>query len=116
MSIREIGCCGAYCGTCKVYEEKLCLGCKLGYDNGKRDISKAKCEMKVCCIQKGFNSCADCDTYISCKIIQTFYSKNRYKYKKYKEAIDYIIANGYEKFITIADKWTMQYGKYNKEI
>jgi hypothetical protein len=35
-----------------------------------------------------------------------------YKYKKYKEAIEFIRKNGYNKFIKIADTWTRQYGKY----
>jgi hypothetical protein len=112
MSIEEIGCCGAYCRTCKVLKENLCRGCKLGYADGARDISKAKCKMKVCCIKKQYNSCADCNDYDSCDIIQSFYKKNGYKYKKYKEALDFIKANGYDKFIRIADKWKMQYGKY----
>ena len=112
MSIEEIGCCGAYCGTCKVIREGLCQGCKIGYSTGERDISIAKCKIKVCCIQKGYNSCADCKGYDSCDIIQGFFAKNGYKYRKYKQALDYIRENGYEKFISVADGWKMQYGKY----
>lgn len=113
MSIEEIGCCGAYCGTCKVRKENKCHGCKIGYTDGSRDISKAKCKIKVCCLSNQHNSCADCIDYILCNIIQEFLSKNGYKYKKYKEALDFIKANGYKKFISIADKWKMQYGKYS---
>jgi hypothetical protein len=47
LSIEEIGCCGAYCKTCKAFAQKTCLGCKLGYESGERDISKAKCLWKV---------------------------------------------------------------------
>jgi hypothetical protein len=112
MSIEEIGCCGAYCGTCKVKQENHCKGCKLGYADGTRDISKAKCKIKVCCLANHFNSCADCDKYDSCDIIQTFHNKNGYKYKKYKDALDFIRLNEYRAFIGIADKWKMQYGKY----
>lgn len=42
MSIEEIGCCGAYCGTCRELKEHLCRGGKLGHKTGERDISKAK--------------------------------------------------------------------------
>jgi hypothetical protein len=112
MSIEEIGCCGAYCRTCKVKKENLCQGCKLGYADGSRDILKAKCKIKICCIRNKYNSCADCDDYDACDIIQGFYKKNGYKYKKYKEALDFIKANGYEEFIKIANTWKMQYGKY----
>jgi len=113
MSIEEIGCCGAYCGTCKVKKENLCHGCKIGYASSTRDISKVKCKMKVCCLEKQYNSCADCGKYVSCNIIQGFFEKKGYKYKKYKEALDFIKANGYKKFMTIADEWKMQYGKYD---
>ena len=35
-----------------------------------------------------------------------------YKYKKYKEAIEFVRSNGYAAFIKIADGWKMLYGKY----
>lgn len=52
MSVVEIGCCGAYCKTCKVYTVKACKGCKIGYENGERDVAKAKCSIKRCCMEK----------------------------------------------------------------
>ena len=112
MSIEAIGCCGAYCGTCKVIRENQCLGCKLGYADGSRDLEKARCKIKVCCMNKGYNSCADCREVDACEILQSFFHKNGYKYRKYKEAIDFIRANGYEAFLRIADRWALQYGKY----
>ena len=112
MSIEEIGCCGAYCGTCRVIKEGACRGCKLGYGNGERDLALAKCKMKVCCITKGYASCADCDDYSTCDILQGFLGKNGYKYKKYREALEFIRENGYDAFLEIADGWKNQYGKY----
>ena len=112
MSIEEIGCCGAYCGTCRVFKEKTCQGCKVGYERGDRNILKAKCKMKVCCISKKQPSCADCDEYGTCSILNDFYRKNGYKYKKYKQALDYIRAYGYDSFLEIADKWNNAYGKF----
>lgn len=114
MSILEIGCCGAYCKTCPEYFDNRCPGCKVGYENGERDISKAKCKMKVCCIKKQLQTCADCDDYSSCEIVQGFYNKNGCKYKKYKEATSYIRAHGYSNFLKIANGWKRQYGNYNK--
>lgn len=112
MTIQEIGCCGAYCRTCKEYTRSNCLGCKLGYDNGKRDINKAKCKMKVCCFkEKQLSTCADCQDYQSCSIIQTWLNKSGYKYKKYKESIEHIISFGYDSFLEKADQWQNQYGK-----
>jgi hypothetical protein len=112
MTIQEIGCCGAYCKTCKELTRENCLGCKLGYENGNRDIEKAKCQMKVCCFkEKKFQTCADCEEYVSCSIIQDWFNKNGYKYKKYKESIEFIRQNGYDKFLKIANSWKNQYGK-----
>jgi len=113
MSISYIGCCGAYCKTCPALINKSCRGCKLGYDTGERDINKAKCEMKVCCVKKNYETCGDCPEYSACEIIQGLYNKNGYKYKKYKQAIEYIRINGYVNFIKIADNWKNAYGKYN---
>lgn len=112
MTTKKIGCCGAYCGTCRVIKDGLCKGCKLGYDSGERDIDKARCKIKVCCLKKGLDSCADCTELSSCSILNIFYNKNGYKYKKYKEAIEYIQENGYAKFLEIAANWTNVYGKY----
>lgn len=112
MSKVEIGSCGAYCKTCRVYLEGICIGCKIGYVDGTRDISKAKCKMKVCCIKKGYSSCADCTEYQSCMTLNEFYNKNGFKYRKYKQANEFIRQNGYDKFFEIADKWKNAYGKY----
>ena len=68
--------------------------------------------MKVCCIQKGLDTCADCESYPTCTIIQTFYSKKSYKYKKYKEATLFIRDKGYCDFLEVANRWKNQYGKY----
>ena len=108
----EIGCCGAYCRTCKVYNEKICKGCKLGYEECRRDINKSKCRIKLCCFKdKGFDTCIDCSEFAKCEIINEFYNKNGFKYKKYKEALEYIKENGYNEFIKKADSWKGAYGK-----
>lgn len=112
MSIGQVGFCGAYCGTCRALIENTCQGCKLGYSTGNRDIKKAKCKMKVCCVTKGLDSCADCESYESCRIIQEFHNRNGHKYGKYRQAIEYIREKGYEQFVSIADMWGNAYGKY----
>ena len=111
MSITEIGCCGAYCGTCPELKNNNCRGCKLGYESGARDINRAKCKIKLCCFRdKGFETCADCSNFDSCEVIQSW-SKKGYKYKKYKQSIEFIRKYGHDKFIKIADKWNGCYGK-----
>ena len=113
MSIREIGCCGAYCRTCIISLTKgTCRGCKLGYDSGERDISKSRCAVKNCCFRdKKLETCADCPDYSSCAVIRGFYGKNGYKYGKYQQATEYIRQRGYEKFLQLADEWKGAYGK-----
>ena len=110
---RFVGCCGAYCKTCKLFAAGACKGCKIGFDTGERDINKAKCKIKLCCFRdKKFDTCADCSKLGSCSIINDWFSKNGYKYKKYKEGIYFIKQNGYDKFLKIADNWKNAYGKY----
>lgn len=111
-NIRFIGCCGAYCKTCKSFVEGFCKGCKLGYDTGERDIAKSKCEIKLCCFKKRkYETCADCPDFASCKTIGNFYNKNGYKYRKYKQAIEFIRKNGYSKFIILSGAWKGAYGR-----
>lgn len=113
MSTKEIGCCGAYCKTCRLpISGSHCRGCKLGYKTGERDINKTKCKFKICCFkERELETCADCSDYPSCKLIHIFYDKSGTKYKKYKQSIDFIRDNGYDNFIEIADHWNGPYGK-----
>ena len=84
----------------------------MGYQDGKRDIKRARCKIKICCIEKGLNTCADCDAYSTCDTIQGFYGKKNYKYKKYAQATLFIREMGYNSFLEVADGWKNQYGKY----
>ena len=109
---RYVGCCGAYCKTCKAYLDNSCKGCKLGFDTGERDINKAKCKIKLCCFRdKKYETCADCPELKSCTIIGGFYAHKGFKYKKYKEAIDFIKSNGYPSFLSSSGAWKGAYGK-----
>lgn len=108
--VKLIGCCGAYCKTCRPFKEGYCKGCKLGYGEEKRNIKDAKCKMKVCCFKKNLETCADCSDYLECKIILNFHSKKGYKYKKYKQSIEFIRKNGYAEFLKAVSKWKCAYG------
>lgn len=110
--IALIGCCGAYCGTCPALTDGTCKGCKLGYDDdGTRDIRAARCAMKRCCLmEKKLDTCADCPDYDWCRIIQGFFAKKGYKYRKYRESLDYIIRYGYPAFLEAARLWKRAYG------
>ncbi len=110
--IEEIGCCGAYCGKCKEYLEKRCKGCKLGYNNGARDIERAKCKIKLCCFRdRQYDTCADCPDYSACSTIGDFHSHNGYQYRKLRESCEFIRENGYHAFLEKADLWKGVYGK-----
>jgi len=111
-SNRYIGCCGAYCKTCKAFLEHFCKGCKIGFDTGERDIKKAKCKIKVCCFRDmNLDTCADCSKLNDCQIINELCNHAGYKYKKYKEAIEFIRKRGYSEFIRFADEWKGAFGK-----
>ena len=113
---RYIGCCGAYCRTCRPFIEGHCKGCKLGYQTGERDIARSKCRMKICCYkEKNLETCADCPEYETCTILSEFYAKNGYKYKKYQQSIEFIRTHGYAKFLEIADRWKGAYGKFGEK-
>lgn len=106
-----IGCCGAYCGTCPALKDGTCKGCKLGYNDGTRDIRAARCAMKRCClIEKKLDTCAVCPEYENCRTIQGFYAKNGYKYGKYRQSMEFIRKNGYPAFIAATRSWKRAYG------
>jgi len=105
-----VGCCGAYCKTCPPFLEGQCAGCKIGYKEGKRDLGKAKCKIKLCCIKKGFQSCADCGEF-PCSINSEFYGKNGHKYLRYKASLEFIRGHGYDEFAERAKDWKRAYGK-----
>lgn len=108
----EIGCCGAYCKTCREFLA-TCKGCKLGYLDGSRDLNKARCKIKICCLHKAHNTCADCASYEACEIIRKFINHLGYKYSKYRQALEFIRSRGYSDFLSVAQKWKNAYGKYN---
>ncbi|MBN1856200.1 MAG: DUF3795 domain-containing protein [Dehalococcoidia bacterium] len=109
--VKYVGCCGAWCRTCKPFVKGFCKGCKLGYQNGERDIAKARCAIKVCCLSRGYESCADCPDLEGCPIVGVFHNKTGYKYGKYRQSTQFLRHHGYAEFIRQADNWTGAYGK-----
>ena len=59
-------------------------------------------------------TCADCEEYDRCEIIQAFINQSGYKYAKYKQALEYIRAHDYAAFMKAAENWKNAYGKYPK--
>lgn len=111
-SIKYVGCCGTFCKTCKPFIDGFCKGCRLGYENRKRDINKARCKIKLCCMkEKKLETCADCTEFSSCEKINTRFGKEKYNLKKCMQSLDFIKKNGYPKFIKKAEKWKSYWGK-----
>jgi hypothetical protein len=111
VDVRLIGCCGAYCKTCPPLILGYCKGCKLGYDDGERDLTKAKCKMKVCCFGlKKQETCAECPDYGWISLL-TSRERMDTSIKKYKESLDFIHTNGYAEFIERGKDWKKAYGK-----
>lgn len=110
----EIGCCGAYCGTCREYR-KTCRGCKPGDLDGSRNLNRARCKMKKCCLARGCITCGDCAAYESCGTVQSFLSHPGYKYGKYRQALEYIRAHGHAAFLKMARHWTGACGRFPEE-
>ena len=90
-----------------------CAGCRIGYDSAKRDIRKARCAIKVCCLKRlgTAHTCADCPDCLTCETLQGMYRKNGYKYRKYRQSLEFIRAHGYARYLEAADKWKRAYGK-----
>lgn len=105
-----LGCCGAYCRTCRAFL-KACKGCKTGYLDGTRDLHRAKCCMKTCCLTKGHITCADCEAFESCQTLQAFIHHPGYKYSKYRQTLEFIRAHGYAALLEAAAHWKNAYGK-----
>jgi hypothetical protein len=77
-----------------------------------RVIDNARCTIKLCCFkERKFETCADCPDLETGKIISGFFAKNGFKYKKYKQSIDFIRKKGYSEFFKSSDTWKGAYGK-----
>ena len=52
-----VSCCWLYCGECKKYISNNCPGCK------KLEKTPFWCTIRDCCLNKGYENCADCEDY-----------------------------------------------------
>jgi hypothetical protein len=109
----NIGCCGAYCKTCKPFTDGYCKGCKIGYESGERDLSRAKYKIKICCFKDNkLETCSDCVKYSNCSIFNNRFKSGSYSHKKYQEALFFINNHGYDEFIQMASNWKSSTGKF----
>ncbi|MCK9617710.1 MAG: DUF3795 domain-containing protein [Lentimicrobiaceae bacterium] len=91
--------CGLYCGACKKYLTDKCPGC---IENDKAGW----CSVRSCCMNNGYNSCADCREYtnaMDCKKFNNFISKIfGFLFNSDRNAcIETIKKVGYDSFVTL---------------
>ena len=60
-----IGYCGIYCGACPSFTSGECDGCRA--KSAKSAVRYKACEVKRCCIENQFFTCANCTIYASTK-------------------------------------------------
>jgi hypothetical protein len=53
--------CGLYCKACPSFTAGKCDGCR--GNSAKSAIVYKKCQVKPCCVENGFFTCADCTKY-----------------------------------------------------
>lgn len=57
--------CGIYCGGCGGYKKGRCKGCK---DGG----GFKSCPVRICCQERNYETCAECDQLLGCKKLDNF--------------------------------------------
>ena len=57
--------CGFYCAACPTFLSGKCEGCR-GI-SPKCAVGVKKCQVKQCCVENGFFTCADCTIFASTK-------------------------------------------------
>jgi len=57
--------CGLYCKFCPTFMSGKCEGCRI--NSLKGSVLYKKCQVKPCCVENGFFTCADCTVYTSTK-------------------------------------------------
>ncbi len=53
--------CGFYCGACPKYLSGQCRGCR--GDSSECSVGYRKCQVKPCCVEHHYFTCADCKEY-----------------------------------------------------
>lgn len=50
----QISFCGLYCGACRQYLARKCVGCK-------KNEKATWCKIRKCCLEKNISNCASCE-------------------------------------------------------
>ena len=60
--------CGLYCGNCGSYKKGKCKTCK---DGG----GFTRCQVRKCCVELNYQTCAACEKLKNCRTLDNFISK-----------------------------------------
>lgn len=86
----------------------------MGYEDGQRDIDRARCKIKVCCYARhGWETCAECPQSDHCEVLQALHNKKWKEYEGYRQSLEFIRENGYNAFARVAKDWKRGYGELN---
>ena len=95
--------CGLYCGACSKYLKEKCTGCH-------KNEKASWCKLRACCIEKNYESCADCkefDDVNDCKKFNNFMAKIfAFFYRSDRKACIELIKN--EGYLAYAIKMTAE--------
>jgi len=61
--------------------------------------------------EKKMETCADCPRFDRCLVLADFHGKHWPSYLRYRRALEFIRADGYEEFMRRAKSWKRQYGE-----
>ncbi len=65
QTTKPVAACGLYCGACPKYKSGKCPGCRAN--------EKASwCDIRRCCMEHNYTSCADCTEYANVKECKKF--------------------------------------------
>jgi len=102
--------CGIYCKYCQAFTSGKCEGCRS--NSAKSAVLYKKCQVKPCCIENGFFTCADCTKYAStkdCKKYNPLLLKiaSRIEGSNRSKAIEMIKTKGQAEFLAFMEdkKW-----------
>ena len=99
--------CGLYCKACPSFTSGKCEGCR--GNSAKCAVVYKSCQVRPCCIENGFSTCADCTKYAStkdCKKYNPLLLKiaSRIEGTSRSKGIEMIRANGRSNFASYMEE------------
>lgn len=61
---QNVSFCGLFCGSCRRFRKGACPGCV-------HNTKASWCKVRTCCLDKGYQSCADCTDFTDLRACKT---------------------------------------------